>query len=628
MIKKITKIILSVLLVTIISTCNKSIMYAEEATTEENTTEENTTEETNPVRILLVGNSFTYSGGTGIKEMLENIAKSQGENIEADAIVNPGAYLSHYTNTNIKKFAFYYRFVSAISTNKYDYVVLQENSYGSVENVQGMCESIEKLKSYIEYFQKDTKVLLYMTHPYEEDVAVKINDSKTYLPIKDRLDYTHAGYVYAGKEAEVKVVDAGIGFFRAYTAFPKIGWYQEDNKHPTRAAFFAMACSFYKEIYGKIPVFDEKNSVEKAKLTLEEQQNIASVAYNSLEFKKDCKTMRIGEQFEIEYNFNDENIENVNFRSLNRSIASVKNGVITANSEGITAIIGKTKSGSQAVCIVIVENDELRKKGILFVNNKHTLEIGETFKSIPKVRKAYKKHKMKWSTSNKKIAKVNSDGVVTAIAPGRAKITVKDVVNGKSASYYVYIRNKAPVDIAVSCNTSNKSVYNKITWKKSKNATDYVIYRSTKADSGYVKIATTKRKVYIDKSIEKNKIYYYRVTAYKKFKMCESDKSDYVKGISLSTPKLDVVSKRKKKVKIKWNKNNYATGYIIYRSNGKNKPYKKIGTITSKKKISYIDKKVRAKRTYYYVIQAYRKIGDKVFYSAHSNAIKVKVPNK
>lgn len=61
--------------------------------------------------------------------------------------------------------------------------------------------------------------------------------------------------------------------------------------------------------------------------------------------------------------------------------------------------------------------------------------------------------------------------------------------------------------------------YAKLTWSKNAKAGGYVIYRSTKKNTGYKKLAviTSKnRTTYTDKTIKKNKTYYYRIKAYKK----------------------------------------------------------------------------------------------------------------
>lgn len=59
----------------------------------------------------------------------------------------------------------------------------------------------------------------------------------------------------------------------------------------------------------------------------------------------------------------------------------------------------------------------------------------------------------------------------------------------------------------------------KVTWKRVKGATGYIILRSTKAGSGYKKIAQIKKVktvTYTDKKVKKGKKYYYRVVAVKK----------------------------------------------------------------------------------------------------------------
>ncbi len=60
-----------------------------------------------------------------------------------------------------------------------------------------------------------------------------------------------------------------------------------------------------------------------------------------------------------------------------------------------------------------------------------------------------------------------------------------------------------------------------------------------------------------------------------------------------------------KKVKIKWKKVKNATKYVVYRATKSNGSYKKIATVTG---LSYIDKKAKARKTYYYKVQAVQQI--------------------
>jgi hypothetical protein len=66
--------------------------------------------------------------------------------------------------------------------------------------------------------------------------------------------------------------------------------------------------------------------------------------------------------------------------------------------------------------------------------------------------------------------------------------------------------------------TSGKKKSVKLSWKKAKGATKYMIYRSTKANKGFKRIAVIKKgsiTTYTDKKVKKGKKYYYRVVAAK-----------------------------------------------------------------------------------------------------------------
>jgi C1A family cysteine protease len=64
--------------------------------------------------------------------------------------------------------------------------------------------------------------------------------------------------------------------------------------------------------------------------------------------------------------------------------------------------------------------------------------------------------------------------------------------------------------------SSVKSTSAKISWAKTTGATGYVVYRSTKKDGTYTKVATVKKLSYTNSKLKKNTTYYYKVRAYKK----------------------------------------------------------------------------------------------------------------
>ena len=71
-------------------------------------------------------------------------------------------------------------------------------------------------------------------------------------------------------------------------------------------------------------------------------------------------------------------------------------------------------------------------------------------------------------------------------------------------------------------------------------------------------------------------------------------------------------------MKISWKSVSKADGYVIYRSNAIRSGYKKIKTIKGTKNTAYIDKKLKAKKGYYYKVRAYKKKGKRTSYGAYS----------
>ena len=154
----------------------------------------------------------------------------------------------------------------------------------------------------------------------------------------------------------------------------------------------------------------------------------------------------------------------------------------------------------------------------------------------------------------------------------------------------------------------------KVSWKKSKLATEYWVYRSKegkKKMSSYKKYKTLKKTSFIDTGLSQGTVYKYKVLAVRKADGYTTKSA----GVIVTT--MTVVDAVKtftakavnKSIKLNWKKNKKATKYYLYRSgekNGKFGAYKRIKTLSKKKK-SYTDKKVSSGRIYNYKIQVYRK---------------------
>lgn len=162
----------------------------------------------------------------------------------------------------------------------------------------------------------------------------------------------------------------------------------------------------------------------------------------------------------------------------------------------------------------------------------------------------------------------------------------------------------------------------KISWKKQK-ATGYKVYRSTKQKSGYKLVKTTTSSSWKNTGLTPGKKYYYKVKAYNKSGKTTKTSAKYSSVVSATpqigkTTELKVSSATYSSLKIKWDAAKYAKGYQIYRATSKNGKYSKIGTTT---KTTYIDKRLTTKKTYYYKVRAYNKVGKKTYYGKFSPII-------
>ena len=121
----------------------------------------------------------------------------------------------------------------------------------------------------------------------------------------------------------------------------------------------------------------------------------------------------------------------------NTAVATVADGVVTAIAEGTAKVTAKAGDAT-AECTVNVKAEIIKVTGIIISETDFELEVGETKALTVTVTPENATDKtVTWSSDHPGIASVSSDGVVTAVAAGEAKITVK--ANGGDVSDYVNV---------------------------------------------------------------------------------------------------------------------------------------------------------------------------------------------
>lgn len=162
----------------------------------------------------------------------------------------------------------------------------------------------------------------------------------------------------------------------------------------------------------------------------------------------------------------------------------------------------------------------------------------------------------------------------------------------------------------------------RLKWRSVKNAKKYEIYRSTKKNSGYRKIATTSKTTFTNSKLTPGATYYYKIRARRTINGAPAySKHSSVKSVKLklSAPRLiSAKTSGKKNVKVKWTKVSGAKGYEVFRSTSKKRGFKKVKTLG---KTSFTDK-LSKKRTYYYKVRCYNTVNKKKVYSSFSSVMK------
>lgn len=148
---------------------------------------------------------------------------------------------------------------------------------------------------------------------------------------------------------------------------------------------------------------------------------------------------------------------NVSWSSDNEGVATVDNGVVTAHSAGTANITVTTEEGGfEQSCVVTVKASQPQTIAVTSVTldkSALTMKVGESFvlKATVKPDDATNK-KVSWGSDKPTVAKVE-DGRVTALAEGKANITVTTEDGKKTAACTVSVvkdGKKTPVEAALS----------------------------------------------------------------------------------------------------------------------------------------------------------------------------------
>lgn len=139
------------------------------------------------------------------------------------------------------------------------------------------------------------------------------------------------------------------------------------------------------------------------------------------------------------------------WESNNKSVVTVKNGVITAVDSGNAVIIASAtdKSGKYATCFVVVVGEDIPVEYIYIQKPVIILPEGQSIKICADIYPCHASNQeLSWSSSDYNVAYVNQSGIVVAVSSGKAQIkaTAKDG-SGKFAICTVYVQYCNPLKL-------------------------------------------------------------------------------------------------------------------------------------------------------------------------------------
>ncbi len=188
------------------------------------------TSKPHPLRVLLIGNSYTYFNQ--MPKMLEAISRSLpgGRPVSTTMIAPGGMTLARHLRDG--------QVARTIKKGQFDIVVLQEQSTRPIEDKERMYEAVRKFHTATS--ASKTRLVLFTTWAREHLPKTQVLISKAYTGIARELGVTTAP------------VGPTWRALRKKKAAMKL--YNKDRSHPSPEGSYLTACVLYATLTGKSPV--------------------------------------------------------------------------------------------------------------------------------------------------------------------------------------------------------------------------------------------------------------------------------------------------------------------------------------------------------------------------------------
>lgn len=194
------------------------------------------------VRLLLIGNSYTYFNDSLLKNALIELAKEVGYNLTVDQVAYGSAYLSDYCTGSYSA-----EVENLLATNSYDYAVLQEQSTAPITAKATFLRDCEDLCDKIVISQPDVEIFLFATWARKAGNSwYSTHPAYTVTTMKQTLQ---SSYETAATSVGGTVVPVGNAFGIIIDS-TEMNLYNNDGTHPSARGSYLAALTHCSVIFG------------------------------------------------------------------------------------------------------------------------------------------------------------------------------------------------------------------------------------------------------------------------------------------------------------------------------------------------------------------------------------------
>ena len=204
--------------------------------------------------------------------------------------------------------------------------------------------------------------------------------------------------------------------------------------------------------YTDVTVINRPSSNSSSSSKPSSSSSSGSSISSSIDIVKDMIELNKGSEEKLEYKLSQDLTDSIIiWKSSNTDVAVVKNGIVSAISDG-EATITATINGKDIkdTCKVIVKKLDLT--GIVFEDESLSISVGKTLKlTLNALPSGADLPSLKWDVDNKDILSVSDEGVIKAINVGEAIVTVSSMDGKYSASINIVVTPyvSEPIEINV-----------------------------------------------------------------------------------------------------------------------------------------------------------------------------------